>query len=254
MDEARSLLDALDMGGGIPNSTHVIWAREQVAGRGRRGRSWSSPPGNLYATVATVLPVPLSKAPQCSFVSCLALRDALQEAAPHISEKLCLKWPNDVLLSGAKIAGLLLETVVPRSRFSGEKKPWILIGSGVNIATMPNATPYPVTCVQEHAPSISLETVLTLYLKKLATRLDQWRMLGFERIRADWLEKAYRLGEPIQVRDPAKPEEHIECLFQTISADGALVVLQDGEKRQFDAAEILFSDPMDGVKSAEREE
>lgn len=242
MDEARALLDS---GGDIvadPSLTHVVWAREQRSGRGRRGRAWVSPPGNLYTTVATALPVPLAKAPQCSFVACLALQDALIHNLPSFKDEIALKWPNDVLISGAKIAGLLLETFLPNNSKLKDQM-WILIGCGVNVQSAPEYTAYPVTCLRDHMPSASLEALFPLYLKQLAHRLEQWRVQGFQIIRRDWLQKAYRLGETIQVRDPTATDRRFDCVFETVSEDGALIVLQEGRKRQLDVAEIIVSDP-----------
>src|SRR5262245_61818354 len=86
-----------------------ITAVEQTAGRGRRGRSWHSPPGNHYASLLLTDPGPADRAPQLSFVAALALHDAVSALAPGLSSRLRFKWPNDLLLDGAKVAGILVE-------------------------------------------------------------------------------------------------------------------------------------------------
>ena len=116
-----------------------IAARQQTAGRGRRGNAWVSPPGNLYATLLLTDPAPPDCAPQLSFVAVLALYDAIAACAPALREALALKWPNDLLCRGAKLAGILIE---------GERAAEALavaIGIGVNCESHPSQTPYPAT-------------------------------------------------------------------------------------------------------------
>src|SRR3989304_3481056 len=111
-----------------------ITAATQTAGRGRRGNSWTSPPGNLYATPLIADPSAPEHAPQLSFVAALALHDAITECAAQLGPMLKVKWPNDLLIGGAKVAGILIE---------GESEPAfaVAIGIGVNCAAHPAATP-----------------------------------------------------------------------------------------------------------------
>ena len=107
------------------------WRAQQTAGRGRRGRSWVSPPGNLHATLLLTDPAPAAAAPQLGFVAGLALHDAAAAAAPGLRLALALKWPNDLLCSERKIAGILIE---------GEGDPVaVAIGIGVNCRHHPDA-------------------------------------------------------------------------------------------------------------------
>jgi BirA family biotin operon repressor/biotin-[acetyl-CoA-carboxylase] ligase len=113
-----------------------ITAQSQSAGRGRRGSTWVSPVGNLHATLLLSEPSPPEHAPQLSFVAALALHDAIAECAAQLGPLLKVKWPNDLLLGGAKLAGILIE---------GESDPAfaVAIGIGVNCAVHPDDTTYP---------------------------------------------------------------------------------------------------------------
>ena len=106
-----------------------IAAREQTAGRGRRGNSWVSPRGNLYATLLLTDPAPPECAPQLSFVAVLALYDTIAACAPALREALSLKWPNDLLCRGAKLAGILIEGEQAADALA------VAIGIGVNCET-----------------------------------------------------------------------------------------------------------------------
>src|SRR5947209_11937916 len=113
-----------------------VTARRQSAGRGRRGRAWISPPGNLYATLLLTAPAPGERWPQLSFVAALAVHDALVEVASDCRPLMAIKWPNDLLLAGAKFAGVLIE---------GEGDGAVAVGIGVNCARHPADTDYPAT-------------------------------------------------------------------------------------------------------------
>src|SRR5262249_13686055 len=114
-----------------------IVAKEQSAGRGRRGRAWISPVGNLYATLMLTDPAPAAAAPQLGFVACLALHHASVGTAPWLASRLAFKWPNDLMCAGRKIAGILIE---------GEGEPVVVaVGIGVNCRCHPDATELPAT-------------------------------------------------------------------------------------------------------------
>src|SRR5262249_17802549 len=115
-----------------------ITALEQTAGRGRRGRAWISPPGNLYASLLLVDPAAPERWPQLSFVAARALHDAVAEVAPDCASRLPIKWPNVVLLAGRKLAGLLIEG-------GGGEGGAVAVGIGVNCASHPPGMEYPAT-------------------------------------------------------------------------------------------------------------
>src|SRR5690348_16468046 len=175
-----------------------IAAAAQTAGRGRRGTSWASAPGNLTATLLLTEPSPPATAPQLSFVAALALHDAVAAHAPQLGPALKLKWPNDLLLGGAKLAGILIE---------GESDPAfaVAIGIGVNCAHHPEETAYPATDLANAGALVSPQALLGALADAMARRLRQWdRGEGFARIRADWLKRAAGLGGDIRVRLPER--------------------------------------------------
>jgi BirA family transcriptional regulator, biotin operon repressor / biotin---[acetyl-CoA-carboxylase] ligase len=194
-----------------------IVARRQSAGRGRRGRAWISPPGNLHATLLLIDPSSVAAAPQLGFVAGLALHDASVAAAPALAAGLSLKWPNDMLCGGRKIAGILIE---------GEGNPVAAaIGIGVNCRHHPEATEYPATDFAAAGVDLAAEALLTQLVAAMHTRLREWdRGAGFAATRAAWLARAAGLGEPILVRLPGR--EARGC-FETIDEAGRLMLRHD---------------------------
>ncbi len=223
MDEARALIES------DPPTAQIVWAGEQMAGRGRLGRSWSSPPGNLYATTAIRNPRGAAEAPECSFIAVLAMRDAMIAVTGLPSEQVRLKWPNDILVNGAKAAGLLLEMGGPRNG-------WILIGSGVNITSHPPDTPYPATDLAGEGAPIKPGDLLGRYLFALSTRRETWRLQGFEPIRRDWMAAGPPLGAPVTIRADAAP---VTGAFKGLDTRGGLLLECEGVTRKFDAGDVL---------------
>jgi BirA family biotin operon repressor/biotin-[acetyl-CoA-carboxylase] ligase len=212
-------------------------AAEQTGGRGRRGRPWSSPRGNFYATLALQPTEPADQVALRSFAAALALRDACA-ALTGLSAGLALKWPNDVLLNGGKLAGILLE-----STGAGQQITQLSIGIGVNLIgaptpdqVEPGATP-PVSLLAETGKRIPPETFLTA----LACAYDHWETVfvanGFAPLRTEWLAHAARLGETITARTGTKTETG---LFETIDETGALLLKTPHARRAIPAAEIFF--------------
>ncbi len=192
-----------------------IMAAAQSAGRGRRGSTWVSAPGNLFATLLLTEPSPADAAPQLSFVAALALHDAVAECAPQLGPLLKLKWPNDLLLGGAKLAGILIE---------GESDPVfaVAVGIGVNCAAHPGDTPYPATDLAAAGALVSPAQVLDVLSRAMLARLDQWqRGQGFANVRADWLKRAAGLGQDIRVR---LPERELSGRFQGLDDRGRLLL------------------------------
>jgi len=135
-DEARRLAEAEACEG------QVVFAKQQTRGRGRYGRRWQSPPGNLYASVLLRPVCPPGEAARLSLLAGLALAEAIERFAPHGMD-LALKWPNDVILRGAKTAGVLLESATGADGNST----WVIVGTGVNIVHHPQDVPYPATLI-----------------------------------------------------------------------------------------------------------
>jgi BirA family biotin operon repressor/biotin-[acetyl-CoA-carboxylase] ligase len=210
----------------------AIQALRQSAGRGRQGRGWDSPAGNLYISVLLRPAVPLREAPQWSFVAAVALADTIKTLLPEAA-KLTLKWPNDLLLDGAKAAGILVETgVVPSHTLD-----WICIGMGVNIATKPSLPDRATACLAEYLPDPPAPEVLAA---RLLQNLAHWHDLrlaqGFAPIRDAWLRHAPAMGAPVSVkRDGAL----IEGNFAGLSPEGGLLLAKANEVQLILAGEII---------------
>jgi BirA family biotin operon repressor/biotin-[acetyl-CoA-carboxylase] ligase len=206
-----------------------LWADEQTGGRGRLGRSWVSEPGNLYATFLFSLGAGLDVVAQVSFVAALAVHDTVTALRPELSPR--IKWPNDVLIDGAKFCGVLPEVV-------GSVPPRIAIGCGVNVAHAPQGTPYPVTALGTGVP---LESVLQELDSSLSIRLNIWdEGRGFEAIRKDWAARALGLGGSVTATLGAKD---LSGTFTGLAADGALILTEpDGKVTHIHAGEVKFAE------------
>lgn len=240
----RFLFDAIDSTNAeavrrAPSLTGPAWfmAAEQTGGRGRRGRPWSSPRGNLYATLLLQPQEPADQVALRSFAAALALRDACV-AFTGLPEAFTLKWPNDVLLNGGKLAGILLESAGGGSRVSH-----LAIGIGVNLISAPSVdqvepgATLPVTLLAETGLRISPEGFLT----KLAICYDHWENLfradGFGPLRSAWLSHAARIGEPLRARTGTAVYDGV---FETIDSAGALVLATAKGRQTIPAADIYF--------------
>lgn len=203
----------------------VVVAREQTAGRGRVGRHWVSPPGNLYLSVLLRLGLPPVRIAEASFVTALAVADMVDVLLPV---RASLKWPNDVLVSGAKIAGILVE----------QAEGVAIVGIGVNVAHCPTGTAYPVTSLATEgsrgfrdAGEVTVDAVRDALLTALAARLNAWLAHGFPPIRADWLARAHAPGTPLRAGT-------VEGTFATLDADGALLLDTDSGRRRILGGEV----------------
>jgi BirA family transcriptional regulator, biotin operon repressor / biotin---[acetyl-CoA-carboxylase] ligase len=200
--------------------TGPLWltAKKQHAGRGRRGRTWVSQPGNLYATLLLIDPSPPDLAPQLSFVAALALHDAVVDAAVAIGPRLSLKWPNDMLCGGAKLAGILVE-----GEGRGPLGPLaVAIGIGVNCAHHPDGTDFPATDLHAEGVAVSPEQLVLSLSATMVQRLRQWEHgEGFATIRTDWLKRASGLGCDIRVR---LPDREVIGTFKDVDASGRLLL------------------------------
>lgn len=216
-----------------PDLAGPLWilARRQTAGRGRRGRDWSDPPGNFAATLAVRLPDPPARLALRSFVAALALHDAL-EGLTGLGPALALKWPNDLLLNGGKLSGILLES-------AGQGV--LALGIGVNLRHAPPPAPEaahpPVALRAETGFDITPEVLLAHLAVAYAEwehRLTTW---GFGPLRTAFLARAARLGGTLTARTLA---ETITGTFETIDDTGALVLATAQGRRTIPAADIYF--------------
>jgi BirA family transcriptional regulator, biotin operon repressor / biotin---[acetyl-CoA-carboxylase] ligase len=209
-----------------------LWltAASQSAGRGRRGSQWVSPAGNLHTTLLLSEPSTPAQAPQLSFVAALAVHDAVAACAPQLGPLLKVKWPNDLLVGQAKVAGILIE---------GESEPVfaVAIGIGVNCAAHPDNTDYPATDLAAAGARVVTDTLFAALSGAMERRLAQWnRGQGFGAIRADWLKRAAGLGEILRVR---LPERELSGLFKGLDDNGRLLLEQGGRISAITAGEVF---------------
>ena len=225
LEETDSTLDEARRRGG-PGPTWIM-ARMQSAARGRRGRAWRMTPGDFAATL--ILPVPEGQRAMArrSFVAALALHDALLAAAGPLA--LTLKWPNDVLLSGGKLAGILLEALGPRT---------LAVGIGVNLAAAPDAGDLepgaraPAALPMPVPPEVLLDHLAPAFARREGTLAAQ----GFAPIREAWLARADGIGAPMRARIGG---EDLAGAFEGIDGEGHLVLATAAGRRHLPAADIL---------------
>ena len=205
-----------------------LWlrARRQVGGRGRLGRQWESPEGNLYCTTL-VRPGPQDPpAHSLAFVAALAVHDLI---APYCADGVAvLKWPNDILLKGAKACGMLLEST------DGA----VVVGIGLNVASAPELPDRHTAALSQHAvhPIPDLDMMTYDLASHFAQRLHQWRNWPMERIYAAWSERSHPLGTPLSV---ALDAESVHGAFVGLGDDGALrLTLADGSIRTIYAGDV----------------
>jgi len=205
----------------------VVWAKEQTAGRGRRGRTWVSPPGNLHCSVVLHPGATMPDAPQLAFVAAVALREALAELAPAAVFQ--CKWPNDILCGGRKVAGMLLEAAAP----------WIILGVGVNLAQAPDPALYPTTCLRQAGSGAEAFDVLAGFCDCLAVWYERWITEGFAPLRAAWLAHGCGLGGPVTVR--FADGSMMEGRFFGLDERGALLLDRpDGSRYPVLAGDVFF--------------
>jgi BirA family biotin operon repressor/biotin-[acetyl-CoA-carboxylase] ligase len=225
----------------LRGDTHPpLWIRalRQTAGRGRRGRSWHSGSGNLAASLLMVPHAPANAAARLSLVAALAVYDMVASFCP--STPAGLKWPNDVLLDGRKIGGILLEAGGENAK---RELAWLVIGIGVNISSHPEETLMPATHLHLHVDANATLPAAEQCFARLAAAFAQWFKLwqekGFQPIRAAWLERATGLGAPLTIR---LPNTEFMGIFETLDDEGNLLArMASGEIRVIEAGEVYFS-------------
>lgn len=215
---------------GEPEGLAVL-ALRQTQGRGTSGRAWQSPPGNLYLSVLLRPAEPARTAAEWSLLAAVALAGALAPLLPD-PLALTLKWPNDVLLHGAKLAGILTEsTAVPDGMLDS-----LVIGFGVNLAAAPDLPDRPTASLAAVAPAPAPEA----FARVLLDRLDHWRarraQVGFAAVRAAWLARGPLPGAPIVLRVGSTTQDG---RFAGLGADGSLLLATGSRVRAFAAGEVL---------------
>src|SRR5579872_1093789 len=190
---------------------------EQTAGRGRRHRPWIAPRGNLASSVLETLDVPAAEAATLGFAAGLALAAALRAMAGSAAIGFSLKWPNDILAGGAKLAGILLEAeAVPEGGLA------VVIGMGTNIVAAPEGTPVPATSLKALGLDVGAERLfaaLSDHWVEFYRVWDQGR--GFGEIRRHWLALAAGIGQPVAVHTGHMT---VSGIFETIDDIGCMIV------------------------------
>ncbi|WIW89927.1 MULTISPECIES: biotin--[acetyl-CoA-carboxylase] ligase [unclassified Sphingobium] len=206
------------------------WLRagRQTGGRGRMGRAWESPTGNLYCStfVRTVASDPMAHT-----LALVAANAVHALVAPLCAGQARIKWPNDILVDGAKIAGILLERV-------GDA---IVIGIGINVTHYPTGLDRPVTSlVDQGAVDAEAGPLLERLAQLFAHWLSIWRAQGLEPVRTHWLLNAHPGGTPMRVIQP--DGEVVEGAFDTLDRQGMLILrLANGQSRAIHAGDIILT-------------
>lgn len=226
-DEAKRLANE-----GAEDGT-LVWAREQTEGRGRHGRRWDSPAGNLYLSLIVRPDCPPAEALQLGFAAAVALGAALAGIVPPMTE-LRYKWPNDVLLNGRKVAGILMESSIK----GGGSLDWLVLGLGLNIADHPRESRFPATSLKaEGVDPISVEDALELFCRHFLLWVSRWLEDGFDPVLKAWMGYAYALGEKIEVR---LGEETVTGRFAELDPSGALILeTDDGGRRTLTYGDVF---------------
>ena len=231
MDEARSRVLL-----GAEEGT-VIVASRQEGGRGRRGREWGSAVGNVHLTYATYSTLPLSQAAQLSFVACVAIGEELCALIPP-TEILAYKWPNDILLNGKKVGGLLLEALT----LPEKGKTAYLIGCGLNLKSSPEETRFPATSFEKEGIYLSLQDTVHSVASSLDRYISLWKKEGFVPIHQLWMKRVARLGQTITFDCD---EKTFTGTFEGITEEG-LLILKSSQGR----LELIAGDVLDKVENS----
>lgn len=200
-------------------------AERQTGGRGRQGRAWESPPGNLYASTLVRLRPSDPVAATLALVAAVALQDAVGVFLPS---RATLKWPNDLLIDGAKLSGILLER-------AGDA---VVIGIGVNLAHHPDLPDRPATSLAAHGVAVPPDTFVEVLAEAFARWLGRWRGEGVDAIRQNWCARAHPVGTALSTHLPDGSK--VDGLFDGLDAEGALILKEAGGSRRVIHAGDVF--------------
>ena len=212
-----------------------ITARRQLGGRGRRGRVWVSEPGNLYASLLLIDPASQTELGSLPLVVALALHRAIVSEMPFAADRVAIKWPNDILVDGRKVSGILIE-----SEKLADNRQAVVIGCGVNIAHKPDNPLYPATSLSEAGASTAPDILFARLLVELASALEIWdRGQGLPDIVREWKSLVHGIGQPITVN---LPDRSISGIFAGIEKDGLLALrLDSGDTMRIASGDVFFS-------------
>jgi BirA family biotin operon repressor/biotin-[acetyl-CoA-carboxylase] ligase len=216
-----------------------VWliAKRQTAGRGRRGRSWTSHEGNLMATLLFATAEPPPQIALLGFAAGVAIAETIDEIAGAGTTR--LKWPNDVFINGAKISGIMLDS---GALASGQT--WVALAFGVNLADAPENIDQPTTSLRQILPPDALAPAPLAFLAQLRPRLEHWaartQREGFEPLRQAWLSRAHGLGRDARVVQGA---HMLEGRIVGLSARGELELDTASGRRLIAAGDVFLLNP-----------
>jgi BirA family biotin operon repressor/biotin-[acetyl-CoA-carboxylase] ligase len=213
-----------------------IWSARQSQGRGRGGREWISQHGNLFASLLIGVNCPIRTASQLALLAGVVAYDTIAKLIAYEGRsELLLKWPNDILLAGEKLAGMLLENVGSPA----ENRSMVIIGTGINLADHPPDLPQPAICLAAYGMTITPAEALEVLAATTHEWLTRWNEgTGFPTIRRAWLDRAGPTGRPLRVRIEG---DEAEGVYGGLDADGALRLLTpDGAEHRIAAGDVFF--------------
>jgi len=220
----------------------MVWAATQTAGRGRAGRVWQSPRGNVYVSILIAAPEHTARAPEIGFVAAVAVQETILELPRHNAgaPKVSCKWPNDVLIEGEKVCGIL-----PELTEDDAKRSWVALGIGINLnAVELDPAAYPPTALSIHQIDTTPAHVLTVLTRSLYKWLHHWRTEGFAVIREQWMKCGPDVGANVAV---GLPEGAVSGDFLGLDADGALLLETRKGPRRIVAGDVLFGGGTDAA-------
>lgn len=218
--------DAIAYSAQALGESFIITANKQYKGRGRRGRSWIGQEGNLFASLGLVYP--LAKCGDLAFITALALTSSILVFSP--SEDIKIKWPNDVLIRGSKISGILIE--------KGHND-YLIIGIGVNISSFPQlqGVNYSATSLHHIGITTTCEDFLEVLIKNFSFWLHQYDVLGFAPVRQEWLKYAVGIGTEIKIMQERTEKRGI---FYGIDDTGLLLLKKNEKIEKISAGDIFI--------------
>ncbi|WCM29621.1 biotin--[acetyl-CoA-carboxylase] ligase [Sphingomonas sp. QA11] len=217
--------DAIELLRGAASSPTLIWAKRQTAGRGRNKRNWISPEGNIYWTMLIDITDEIHPYTGLVFVSSLAVwMTARAVVSPEAAVQ--IKWPNDTLIEGRKVSGVLIETAHASNRL------WAAVGIGINVNSHPETgTMYPATDLRAEGATAQRNQVLGILTGNFLDCLEMWRAGGFAALRTPYLNAAYRHGQLISVSTGPLSEDVVAGIFHDIDENGLLLHTKDGPRK-----------------------
>ena len=211
-----------------------VTAERQTAGRGRRGRAWTSEPGNLYASLLLIDPAPAERLGSLPLAVAVAVHGAVRSVLPPTAEPAEVKWPNDILIGRKKTCGILLESeMLP----SGKRA--LVIGIGINIRHRPVDAPYGVTSLNEQGAYVAPEEVFAHLYREMAEMLEIWdEGRAVAAVTALWRKIACGIGETIRVN---LPDRSLVGRFAGIDDQGLLMLDTGAEQLAIAAGDVFFA-------------